>query len=200
VPNSYQQTLQMIRGKRQYVARAVNAIMEATDADASVLKDISWSNLLSMPTWCLLDQARIKNLQTACGAVYLQPLVKSSVDGAILKQFRESVGDNLFNFLFELGDSVQAEAISTVTLTSDESLDDTIQSVGASVLLGTLSDMNIVKVYMPVLGKPMLVLDNDQSMQAYKLACQALQLGAPSAPTPRKTQEPSASLSEASSQ
>jgi len=155
---------------------------------------------MSMPTWCLLSQDRIKRLQLFCGAVYVQPLLKSSVDGAVLKQFREIVGDDLFNFLFETVDNIEADAISTVTLIGDDTLEETIRSVGTSVLLGTLSEMNVVKIYMSALGKPLLVLDADQSKQAFNYACQAMQLGAPSKPASSQvTQGSSAGPSVASS-
>lgn len=198
--NSFAEALQAVRGKRQYVARAVNALMESTDADSALLKDVAWSDLLSMPTWCLLSQSKIKELQTACGAVYLQPQIKTSVNGAVLKQFRQAVGDELFNFVFELGENPQSDdSIPTVSLAANDNLHDTIQSVGASVLLGTLTEKPIVKVYMSVLGNPSLVLDNSQCTQAFTLACQAIRIGVPSAASGAQQDTPVA-VSEASSQ
>jgi len=140
---------QNVRGKRQYIARAANALLELADGDAEKLKDVSWENMQFLPAWCLLNKEELVKLQIACGAVYLQPLVKSSVDGAVLKKFKETVGEPLFNFLFELNDTESSEEISTVVLTSDDALPDTIESVGASVLLGTLSDLTVVKLFLP---------------------------------------------------
>ncbi len=194
--SNFQDTLAHVRGKRQYVARAVNSLMHISNGNGSSLKDITWESFLALPSWCLLDKTKISELQLACGAVFLQMLVKASVDGAVLKQFREVVGESLFNFLFESIEQDETQDIHSIVLTADSGLLDTIQSVGASVLLGTLSDLDVIKVYMPVLGKPLLVLNEEQSHRSYGIACQALELGRPKAQPPVRQ---AAKLSEASS-
>lgn len=175
--SDFKEQLAIVRGKRQYIARAVNSLLEISNNNGADLNDISWESFLALPSWCLLDIEKIKKLQIACGSVYLQPTVKKSLDGSVLKQFRECVGESIFNYIFESIEQSESAEEPAVVLSSEESISETIESVGASVLLGTLSDLNIVKLYMPVLGKPLLVLDEKGSIRAYNIGCQAMALG-----------------------
>jgi len=196
--SNFKEKLAHTRGKRQYIARIVNSLLEISGGDRAALQNISWDKYLALPSWCLLDFEKLESLQIACGAIHLQPLVKSSLDGAVLVQFKESVGESLFNFLFESVEDDNTQELPDVVLSPDGSIPQTIKSVGASVLLGTLSDADVIKIYMPVTGKPLIVLSGEQANRSLVLASQAMKLEKTSGQT-KPAEQTTENISEASS-
>ena len=131
---------------------------------------VSWDALSSLPSWCLLSVAERQRLQSVCGVIYLKPLIQSSVDGEFLREIYASVGELMFTRICSDTKSEQRE---NIVLPAGEA-EYSVMEYGVSVLLATLDDNNLRKLFKCMLGDSASEIESEAArdilVTAYQLA------------------------------
>jgi len=108
---TFESNLERIRGKRQFIVRCANELLERTEYSREKLSVFDWNSLMSMPPWCLLSAKARAEVRDACGATYLAPLIRKSINGQVVQQFRDEVGEQAFEYLFSVSSVLLATLV-----------------------------------------------------------------------------------------
>ncbi len=131
------------RSSRLFAARAAAHIDLLSRQTGIAVDGVPWQVLSALPDWCLTTKKGRQELLRVCGALYLSPSIRVSIDGLILRKLRHFVGSNVFHHIRS------AEKLNhdvAVSLAADE-IEIQVMSSGTSVLLGTLHDNNLISLY-----------------------------------------------------
>lgn len=159
-----------VREKRLYASRMAAHISFLSRKVGVSADSIPWDTLATMPEWCLASNDDRLLLQRVCGAFYLAPLVKRSIDGSLVRAFKGLVGDETYRFIENTNTFLHE--VNDVLL--ENTLELKLMASGSSVLLQTFSDSNTVNFYRAVIGPPGASLQTATSLHIYSVACQVV--------------------------
>lgn len=141
-------TIETARAKRQKLVQAAEHLASVSLRVDIPTDRISGDMIDALPDWCCNDISTIRSIQKTCGALYFSPVIASSIDGRMLRDFRDFVGAQCFEFV-----RTQYEADHTVNAAiSGQRLPVTVMAAGSAVLLSTLQHDRLVQMYEQVIG------------------------------------------------
>jgi len=165
---------QQKRRYRQLTAEAVVALRNETGENLAA--EPEWAVLDSLPHWCLLKGDELATLQRTAGAVFLQPVIKTNLEGELFRQLSDLLGNSVLQKLMATdylsGDNAPAEG---VELKSGEQLASYLDSCGAAVLLGTIDDEAMQQLFRHRLSPASGVLPGDIAEPLFVQAATLLQ-------------------------
>lgn len=166
---TFEESLSRVRAKRQHIARSINEIVALSDADSSILKNMTWDVLLGCPRWCVLEENSIQALRIACGALLGKHYIKTSLDGTVWKSFRDVIGPKMLEKIFaqDINDE-PATQLPTLTISAESSMFDNVNAWGTAVLLASLNDSALLKMYTRLWSEPMFELDQSTALKIYQ--------------------------------
>jgi len=85
---------------------------------------------MSMPPWCLLSAKARAEVRDACGATYLAPLIRKSINGQVVQQFRDEVGEQAFEYLFSVVETSEIPVADLQPFVTQRSIGDLINAAG----------------------------------------------------------------------
>jgi len=136
-------TIETIRDKRLHAARAAAQLSIIGRENGVSVEGIPWDVLPAIPDWCLLDAKERHTLQRVCGALYLAPLIKNSIDGGVLRKLNIFVGDAIFQHVRTTDDlthSIEPRGF-------ENHVEVQVMAAGSSVLLHTLQVTSLMELY-----------------------------------------------------
>jgi hypothetical protein len=171
---TFESNLERIRGKRQFIVRCANELLERTEYSREKLSVFDWNSLMSMPPWCLLSAKARAEVRDACGATYLAPLIRKSINGQVVQQFRDEVGEQAFEYLFSVVETSEIPVADLQPFVTQRSIGDLINAAGSSVLLATLVQSDMRDVYVGELGARLRELELAHGSVIYQQARELL--------------------------
>lgn len=154
------------RNRRLYATRAAAQIGLMSRKTGVSADQVSWGLMSTLPAWCLSEKKDRQEVQRLCGLIYFAPLIRSSVDGIMLRTLRKFVGEKLFQFTRE---SNQFNHEASGELLSD-TLELQVMASGSSILLATLDDQTLVRLYADAVGPPGNSVSNELAQEIYSAA------------------------------
>ena len=137
-----------VRDRRLHGTRAAALVGLMGRRSGVSVDNVSWEALVTLPSWCLNPVAEQQRLQSVCGAIYMKPLIISSIDGNFLRSIRAAVGQSVFDGIRN-DDSLEIDwDTSQITAHTEEA----VMKWGASVLLATLTDSSLRRLFERSLG------------------------------------------------
>lgn len=158
------QDVRNMRGHATRVAARLSMIGRHNNAQ---VERVPWKALATAPSWCLADTNSLLDLQRTCGALYLAPLIRSSIDGEILRELNSYIGGELFHFVrveFQLVHPIDASQL-------EKRPDLQIMAAGATVLLQTLRESSLSDLFSEIIGPPGSEIKIAIAQTIYLAAC-----------------------------
>ena len=137
-----------VRDRRLHGTRAAALVGLMGRRSGINVENVSWEALSTLPSWCLDSLAKQQQIQSLCGAVYLTPVIQSSIDGNFLREMRSVVGQSVFDRI-RCDESLHVDWDMDPVIGSTESA---VSKCGASVLLATLTDSSLRTLFKSSLG------------------------------------------------
>lgn len=158
-------SIQDIRDKRRKAWQVAQQIGDISRRTGVTPEEVSAQSLLTLPHWCLQDIDEIRALQRICGALYFAPTIYSSIDGSLLRQFRDFVSIDCFQYIRhskKLFEHTVAEELSAYRLPVN------VMAAGSSVLLSTLPEKKFEALYEQLIGPRSVALDKPLGAALYE--------------------------------
>ena len=162
--------LHATRLKRSYATRVAARLSLLGKTYGTPTDSLQWNTLSLVPEWCLEKEEAIKTLQVTCGALYLAPQIKSTIDGTALRKLQSFLGHKLFNYI---RNSYQCE-VHPDTSTIGNYPEDRVLKAGASVLLDTLPEKGLADLYKNITGPELPESDSTHASHIYTVSMDLL--------------------------
>jgi len=156
-----------VRNMRGYATRVAARLSMIGRHNTSQVERVPWNALSTAPSWCLADSNSLVDLQRTCGVLYLAPLLKSSIDGELLRELRSFIGADLFNFVrseYQFDHKIGVQGL-------EKRLDRQIMAAGATVLLQTLRESSMTDLFSEIIGPPGSEIKVAVAQSIYFAAC-----------------------------
>lgn len=157
--------------QRVHTVAAAHCLTRLANENVSALHSISWDCIEILPCWCLLENDKRIHLQLLVGTLYMLPTLQSTIDGKYLGLVRDAVGEHAFDEIMRIDTQGIRFVSPDLSRVDNSNIEKQLMSAGASVLLSTLQDKNLVRLFLNVTGIPAGALQNKLAMKLYLLAC-----------------------------
>lgn len=148
-------SIESARAKRQKMSKAAAQLHRISRQVKTPTRHITSEIIDSLPEWCGSDMKNIRTLQRTAGALYFAPVVGTSIDGRLLRDFKTFVGDECFDFIR----SSYHPTHETRCQLGGQRLPIAVMAAGSAVLLSTLPTRQLVSMYEAVIGPASLTLE-----------------------------------------
>lgn len=163
---------ELVRNKRSYATRIAAHLSIESRKNGVSMDAIEWDTLSQVPQWCLDSNDEIRHLQKICGAVYAAPLIKSSIDGVVLRKLSKFLGGELFDALRSADSSHQIAQESNQQSAFNQYPEVEVMAAGSSVLLQTLQVPSLIRLYQEIIGPPSVDVSADLAKDIFFVAHQ----------------------------
>lgn len=159
--------MELVRARRSYSVKVAAHLSKLSQQIGLPLDDqVQWDSLSVMPQWCIASLEDRQRVQRICGAVYMAPAIKKTIDGTSLRKLRKFLGAEIFYLLRNSGDQHHIAHVNKIGKYPEVD----VMATGSAVLLKTLPQLELVKLYERIIGPPCIDICSEMAHRVYSVA------------------------------